>query len=98
MDVQQSNGAVLRCTEASLLAWKKRRLRAADDWPVGGDERFECSAQAGQQMLQHWDEGGMVGHHGCQHLFGKVCSAEQAESGAGPARDQSAAPPSAERL
>ncbi len=48
------------------------------------EERF---AQAGQQMLRHWDEGGMVDHPGCQHLFGVVRSAEEAEVEAGPARD-----------
>ena len=38
-------------------------------------------------MLRHRDEGGMVGHHGCQHLFGDICSAEKAEPEGGPARD-----------
>ena len=79
--------AVLCCAEAGLLAWKKRRLRATNDWTFGGDERVERSAQAGQQMLRHWDEGGMVTHHGCQHLFGDIRSAEKAEPEAGPARD-----------
>ena len=40
---------------------------------------MERSAQAGQQSVRHWDEDGMVGHHGCQHLFGNIRSAEKAK-------------------
>ena len=86
-EVHHGDAAVLRCAEAGVLSWIQPRGCAAKDWPVRGDERVECSAQARLQLAGHWDEGGMVSHHGCEQLLGDVCPTQQAEPEARPACD-----------